>query len=338
MTKLAIVYKTKGDRNTYSAGGLAANAMHSAAVLGEMGIFIRLVPVESFDELRSALTHYPYTHVIVEAVWLTLQQLLELHRLYPNTHFVVRAHSKMGFLQVEPEAIAIMREILDLSLSRISLASNNHEFAESLTEVYGPSRCLYLPNLYDLASAPPRNYQRGPLRIASFGASRLLKLHPSAALAALQITKRLGRALDFYVNVDRTPGGESVRRSVRNLFYQLPRAKLIEVGWQDPNVFRQTIATMDLVIQLSCTETFCLVAADAVSSGVPVVAGPAISWLPANLLVGDVDDTSAVATQGVQILTGAWLATRAQRRALAKYTAKAEKIWLKYLEQYRRCL
>lgn len=325
MIKIAIVYKTKGNYGPYSAGGLAANALHSVAVLREMGFDAQLVPVKDFSDLTFALSGF--THVIVEAVWLTVDQLLSLSRLHPHTHFVVRAHSKMGFLQVEPEAISTMRQIM--ALKEITLASNNAEFAGSLSEVYG--HCLYLPNLYDLNSSPPRDERCGPLRIASFGASRLLKLHPSAGLAALQIAKRLGDDLEFYVNVDRTPGGESVRKSVRALFADLPHARLIEVPWQAADEFKSTIATMDLVLQLSCTETFCLVAADAVASGVPVIAGPAISWLPDRAKVADVDNTSQVADLGVHFLSNGWWDRRAEKKALTKFVGNAKKTWAKHL-------
>src|SRR6185369_11315812 len=138
------------------------------------------------------------------------------------------------------------------TIPNIHFSSNNLEFSESLSEVYG--RCLYLPNLYDLESSPEHHRHhhlvkhsltQPPLRIASFGASRLLKLHPSAALAALQIARAEGRQLEFYVNTDKTPGGESVRRTVRNMFAGLEDAKLIEVGWQDGQVFKKTISSMD---------------------------------------------------------------------------------------------
>jgi glycosyltransferase involved in cell wall biosynthesis len=335
---VVIAYKAKGGSqksSPYDAGGLACNALHTAAVLGEIGVNVRLAQVSSFEELVAYIQRFESawpTHLIIEAVWVTVDQVRYLAETFPKTEVVVRAHSKMGFLQVEPEAIITMRRIIDLSktFSNVHFSSNNHEFAAALSEVYGP--VLYLPNLYDLVSAPPRltHDRREPLRIASFGATRLLKLHPPAALAALQVARRLGRSMEFYVNVDSTPGGDSVRRTMRNLFANLPDAKLIEVGWQNSQTFKETIATMDLVLQLSCTETFCMVAADAIASGVPLVAGPAISWLPIDQLVTDLDDTSAAAALGVQMIKCPRKA-KAQKKCLVRFIKRAKKTWRAFL-------
>lgn len=334
--EVVIAFRAKGGSHNsgpYHAGGLACNALHSAAVLAEMGVSVRLAQVGSYEELLADLKAHPTpTHLVIEAIWLTVGQVQLLAAAFPKTQVVVRAHSKMGFLQVEPDALLVMRGILALGTSHLNVrfASNNYDFSQAVSEVYGP--CLYLPNLYDLNSSPEpvRHAKHGPLKIASFGATRLLKLHSSAAMAALQIAKRLGRPLEFHINVDKTPGGESVRRSIRNMFVGLPNAKLVEVGWQDSETFKETIAQMDLVIQLSCTETFCMVAADAVAAEVPLVAGPAITWLPLTHLVQDVDDTSAVAERGVRLLQGHWETLR-ERRHLVRFVKGAKEVWETYL-------
>lgn len=316
----------------YNAGGLSANALHSRAVLLEMGVPTHLLQADSYQDIVAYLNEHRVSHVIVEAIWMTADQTRFLAETYPAVQFVVRSHSKMGFLQVEPEAVSTMRRIIGLSetYQNLTFSSNNSEFAASLSEVYGET--LYLPNLYDLASAPkPKEHPpRGVLKIASFGASRLLKLHPSAALAALQIANRLDRDLEFYVNTDRTPGGDSVRKTMCNMFAGIPRAKLIEVGWQDVDTFKETISTMDLVIQLSATETFCLVAADAVAGGVPVVAGPAIKWIPEQFRV-DIDETEAVARMGVQMLRGN-RSTRVEEKALHHFVRSAKEVWHTFLK------
>jgi glycosyltransferase involved in cell wall biosynthesis len=335
--KVVIVYKKAKSasdpniKNPYNAGGLATNALHSVAVLNELGVNTHLLQVGEFADITTYLNeNMGVTHMIIEAIWITVTQLKELGEAFPETQVVVRAHSKMGFLQVEPDAITVMRKIIDLNkvLKNVHFGSNNIEFAEAIREAYGS--CVYLPNLYDVAGAPVAKKKSDRLSIASFGASRLLKLHPSAALAALQIAKRLGRGLDFYINVDKTPGGESVRRSIKNLLQGEPNVTLIEVGWQDSETFKKTIASMDLVIQLSATETFCMVAADAIASGVPVVGSPSIQWLP-EAYRADADHTTTVANAGVYALTKPKLAVRAESNALLDYLAHAEAVWLKFV-------
>jgi glycosyltransferase involved in cell wall biosynthesis len=334
--KVAIVYKrakTSSDPkvvNPYHAGGLAANALHTVAVLKEMGVDAVLKEVADYAELRGFVQdNLDITELVVEAVWLTVPQVHELALRHPRTKIVVRAHSKMGFLQVEPEAITVMINLIKLSesVSNIQFSSNNEEFAGALQEVYGG--CLYLPNLYDLASAPKRSWLPETLKIASFGATRLLKLHPPAALAALQIGAATGRSLEFYINVDKTPGGDSVRQTIRNMFKGVKKAKLIEVGWQDTQTFKETIASMDLVIQLSATETFCLVAADAIASGVPVIGSYALTWLPAAYQVNG-DDTTAVAAAGVDALKSG-TAAKKELKSLTQYVDTSKNVWRNWL-------
>lgn len=330
--KLLICYKSSkavavGSYSHYNVGGLAANALHTADVLRRYGIDVDPIGVKDLDEVRSAVGTFCPSHVVIEAVWVKPAEMIQLARDYPLVEFIVRAHSKMGFLQVEPEAIPVMRAIIDCGLRNLHFSSNNQEFAQSLSEVYGPT--VYLPNLYDLNGSPKVTHVAGPVKIASFGANRLLKLHPSAALAALQIAKRLGRPLEFYINSDATPGGESVRRSVRNLLAGLPDVKLIEIKWQPADEFRKTIAAMDLVIQISATETFCMVAADAISSGVPAVVGPAISWMPKRFQA-DIDQTDEVAQIGVELIEHKPYAKR-QADALNDYLWDAKQVWFQFL-------
>lgn len=335
--RVVIAFKTKSDKkHPYSAGGLAANAVHSVEVLREMGVRAELLPAEDFDDLvRGLEVGERPSHVVVEALWLTPQQAGHLADSFYPAQVAVRSHSKMGFLQVEPEAITNMRGVIAEALKRGNLhfSSNNEEFSTSVREAFGD--CLYLPNLYDLAGAPPRRHHYcAPLKIASFGATRLLKLHPSAALSAIQIARRLGRALEFYVNTDSTPGGASVRRSMHALFSGLPDAELVEVPWQPADEFRDTISKMDLVIQLSATETFCMVAADAVASGVPVVGGPAITWLPEHC-VADIDSTNSVADVAVRLLESPRLMRR-EREALEAQVVDARWVWDRFLSKKHR--
>lgn len=340
--RLVIFYKTSQsasgrNHSPYRTGGLAANALHSVGVLRKMGIDCDLQAVKDFKELNEFLAdNRDVTHAVVEAVWLTSREVAELAATYHTTEFVIRAHSKIGFLQVEPEAVPVIRDIIDLSYrtKNVCFSSNNDEFCRSLGEVFGP--VLYLPNLYDLDASPPRDKScRDVLRIASFGARRLLKLHPNAALAALQVSRRLGKKLEFFINIDNTPGSQSVRNTVKNLISGLPWARLVEVPWQDSATFKATIASMDLVYQLSCTETFCLVAADAVASGVPVVVGPAVSWVPKHFHA-EIDDTSHAAALGVEAVLDEQGIADKQLRSLERFIEESKEVWAKFLHVKER--
>ncbi|MHB8407819.1 MAG: hypothetical protein ACYDHY_06850 [Acidiferrobacterales bacterium] len=345
--KVVIYYKVSnksGPSSHYHAGGLAANALHSVEVLRKLGIDAHLHPVADYANLSVAVVRdADLTHAIIEAVWLEPDMVKRLATVdRPDVEFVVRAHSKIGFLQVEPEAIPKVRDIIKLSteFKNIHFSSNNDEFCHALEEVYGP--VLYLPNLFDMppVSLPKPFPVDRPLRIASFGATRLLKLHPNAALAALEVAKLVasgligteaqdGFPLEFYINSDSTPGGESVRRTIRELFKGLSWAKLIEVPWQPADEFRRTIAKMDLTFQLSTTETFCIVAADAVAEGVPVIAGPAITWVPREFQV-EIDNTTHAAQLG-RIAIEDYSIWRSELHGLEKFVEGAKRKWLSFL-------
>lgn len=337
-TKVVIFYRNSktipGKPGPYHAGGLASNALHSVGVLREMGVDADLQAVTGFSEVIDRVQKDRVTHAIVEAVWVMPAEVIRFAHNFPHVKIVVRAHSKIGFLQVEPEAIPVMRDLIDIhdrhGYQNVIFSSNNAEFTSSLEEVYG--NCLYLPNLYDLSSAHPRHQTcDGKLRIASFGATRLLKLHPAAALAALQVACRYDSDLEFYVNTDKTPGGESVRNTMRNLFKDLDWARLIEISWQDAQTFKETIANMDVVLQMSATETFCLVASDAVASGVPVVVGPAIEWIPTEFQVR-IDDTSLIADKVCDVFGERNRVVKLEQEALRNFIKHAKKVWSDFLE------
>ena len=114
------------------------------------------------------------------------------------------------------------------------------------------------------------------------------------------------------------------------MFEGLPDAKLVEVGWQDSKAFAETIAKMDLVIQLSATETFCMVAADAIAQGVPVIGGPAITWLPKEYQA-EIDSTMSVASLGAYILKRPKKVARDELHELERYIEKARHLWLSFL-------
>ena len=147
-----------GDKGPYCVGGLAANAAHTVDVLQALGVDVKLLQVEGYANLLGDLLNMRTpTHVVIEAIWLSTQQIKDMAEAYPHTKFIVRSHSKIGFLQVEPEAVTTIRQIIELRKTHhnVYFSSNNEEFAESMTEAYG--LCLYLPNLYDMVKCPERH-------------------------------------------------------------------------------------------------------------------------------------------------------------------------------------
>jgi hypothetical protein len=319
----------------YCHVGLGVNALHTAKVLRREKVRCDVFGVWTPDHVREKLRALPSaTHALIEAPWVSAAETAKLTFEFPNVHFIVRAHSQIGFLQVEPGAIKIMRELLDMQegVLNLTVAANSHKLASFLEKTY-TSPCLYLPNLYYLERAHRhRDLDHGTrqlLRISSFGALRLMKNHTTAAAAALMIAERRRCDLEFWVNVNREEHGKGVLQSLRNMFTGLPWAKLIEHPWEEWSKFRKTAGHMDLALQVSFSETFNLVSADSVAEQVPVVTSSAIEWTPSHWHA-DPDSVEEIARTGMMLLSDPGAGAEGLE-ALQKYSRNGTRRWLRYL-------
>jgi hypothetical protein len=328
-------YGSEGGQG-YKHRGLGINALHTAKVLRKHHIRCDLAAVWNVLTVRKALEKYSPTHAIFEAMWLDAETMEELLQDYPDTQFIVRNHSQIGFLQVEAGAIKILRDLMslqDIQLN-LSIATNTRSFQEYVQNVYN-AKCLYLPNLYDIERVHRKHqdpHTSRSLRIGSFGALRLLKNHSTAAAAALMIAESRGSNLEFYMNSGRKENSQSdsISMSVKNMFDGLSWAKFVQVPWADWSGFRRTVAYMDLCIQPSFTETYCLTACDAVTEGGPVVVYPAIDWLP-DAWQTNSDSITDIARVGSWLLSDKH-AAREGLKALERNQHAAVHEWLAYLD------
>jgi glycosyltransferase involved in cell wall biosynthesis len=141
--------------------------------------------------------------------------------------------------------------------------------------------------LYDTDSfiepSPPKIHH-DPLRIGSFGASRPWKNQLTAAEGAVELARRLGVGLEFFVNSGRSEnqwGGGRMIEARRELFDGLHGTKLIDVPWTPWPNFRRIVRTMDLLVSPSFDETFCVVVADGIAGGCPAYYR-GFEWTPKN--------------------------------------------------------
>jgi glycosyltransferase involved in cell wall biosynthesis len=252
---------------------------------------------------------------------------------FPRVHFLVRIHSEVGFLQVEPGAITLLRDQMLLAEQHLnlSIAANSPRLVNFLRGAYH-APVLHLPNLYDLERVERRRPQRHDhrlLRIGSFGALRWLKNHTTAAAAALTIARERGCDLEFWMSVDREEHGKTVLQAVRNLFAGLPWARLHEAPWAPWAAFRRTVGAMDLTLQPSFTETFNIVTADSIAEGVPAVVSHAVEWVPTAWKTHP-DDIHEMARVGAALLSHPGSAEEGLR-ALERYIESAIALWKSYL-------
>lgn len=333
---VAIFYRNFHARSSAASHiGLGVNALHTAKCLRKAGIGCDIYPVWKPEDIETELhKHGGITHAIIEAPWIEAPRMAKFTLNHPHVHFVVRAHSQIGFLQVEAGAIRIMRDLVALQEGSLNftLSANSKQLSAFFAKSY-QAHCLYLPNLYDLARTTRRSPAHATgrtLRIASFGALRILKNHATAAAAALTIAQQRHCDLEFFITVNREEHGKGVLDSLRQMFVSVPYAKLHEVPWQTWPEFRRTVAHMDLCIQVSYTETFNLVTADAAAEAIPSVVSSAIEWTPRHWRA-DVDSSDDVARVGDHLLASPHEGERGFR-ALEEYVREGLRDWLSYLD------
>jgi glycosyltransferase involved in cell wall biosynthesis len=193
----------------------------------------------------------------------------------------------------------------------------------------------YGPNYYPV-HAPLHPYHLVPhprraddtVRVGCFGAIRPLKNHVTQAIAAIAYAQAVGKKLEFHVNATRIEGGGNpILANLIAMFAATPRAKLVQIGWLEHAAFIDLLFGIDICLQVSFSETFNIVSADAVAASCPVVASREVSWLQSYAIADPTSSTSIMQrmlqiNQQPQIGRLAW-----QWRDLTKYCETTRKVW-----------
>jgi glycosyltransferase involved in cell wall biosynthesis len=314
--------------------GLGVNSDHTAGELARLGIPAAGVQVLDVAEVPPLLAACPTVRVVLlQALWGDLDTMRGLAERHPAVCFLVRCHSNIGFLQCDPGIVAVFRGIAGAGLPNLGIAGVSARFAEVFARGLDLP-CLHLPNLY--APDPPSEAREPddgirPVRVGSFGATRVQKHHHTAAAAALLLARKIRRPVEFHINDGRAEGGETngVKVTIRDLLHNVPGVRLVEHLWMPAGAFRRLAGTMDLGVQLSSTETFNIVTADLAAAGVPSVVSAAIEWMPPRCLV-PIDDPGAVADRAAALLADPESGPLC-RAALDAHRAHAATVWLDWL-------
>lgn len=330
------VYKNFKTIHPASHDGLGISSLLCVKVLRRQGVQADLLAVCNITEIEMRLRDRPgITHCVIQAPWIGLSDLANLLAAHPAVHFVVLCHSQIAFLQADNNAMKNIRDQMPYqdSVLNFTFAVNNKRLQDALVRIYG-GRCLLLPNLYDITSVRPPIWRapgvKDRLKIGSFGALRIQKNHSTAAFAACAIGKHLGADIDFHVSTGRDDGGGQILKLLRNVFAGLGWARLVEVPWLSWPAFRSKIAEMDLCIQLSMTESFNIISADAAHAYVPSVVSDTIDWTPTDWRAV-ADNSEDAARTGLYLLSNQD-AGNDGRMALEGHMARALPLWLTYLE------
>ncbi|MBV8072154.1 MAG: hypothetical protein JO270_19770 [Acidobacteriaceae bacterium] len=330
---VVLAYKNFAANRNISHIGLGVAAINTAKVLRREGIATQVWPIMSAADLRSKLTASPAQHVIISAPWIPSADLHSLSTAFPSTHFAVNCHSNVGFLQADRNGVKLVRETMDVEMctANVHLAGNSRRFCDWIRYAFG-APCAYLPNLYYLDDRPvpgTKPYGGGTLRIGAFGATRPLKNLMSAAGAALELARNLRAPLELWLSAGRAEGGgEGILASVKEMLNGLPGVSIVMNGWQSWANFRNTVASMHLLLQPSYTESFNMVTADGVAEGVASVVSSAIDWAPQDWKA-NVDDVLDIARVGRRLLADPRAAAEG-RSALQNYIIDGLSAYRKY--------
>ena len=168
-----LLYRNLAKAEVGSNIGLGVSALHTVRVLRRAGVTMDAASAAQPADVHAQLRERPaVTHCIIEAPWVPRDAMVELLKAFPKVHFIVRTHSQIGFLQVEPGAIQLLRELLTLQDNALNLTvATNSASLKQLFETAYSSHALYLPNLYDLERVTRKRdvaHSSRTLRILSF--------------------------------------------------------------------------------------------------------------------------------------------------------------------------
>ena len=169
-----------------------------------------------------------------------------------------------------------------------AVASNNKDTYFDLMNIDIPN--IYLPNVFQEVKWVPHFKDRiknwfketeygEVVNIGCFGSIRPLKNQLIQAVAAIVFAKKNKVKINFHMNGARVEqsGGPNIK-NIRALFAAHPEYNLIEHGWLNNEDFNYLVASMDVSMQVSFTESFNIVTAEAVINEVPVVVSKEIDW------------------------------------------------------------
>ena len=336
---LFILKKREGYWGGYAtclSSGLRNSVSFVVDMLTALGIQARMVEVEDNNAIDREVTAAKPSHVIIEAFWVVPEKFDELQALHPDVRWIVRNHSEVPFLANEGIAFGWIADYLRRGVEVMCNAPRALTDVRGVALAYGVSDRLvtYGPNYYPIPCPMPPDPAEASdtdtVRIGCFGAIRPLKNTMAQALAAVAAARARRRRLEFHVNASRLEGnGDPILKNLRQMFAALPTHRLVEHDWLPHAAFCALVRTMDIVLQVSFSETFNIVAADAAAAGVPVVVSPEVPWI-GDYAHADPCSVPSITQAILRLLDCPDLAVRLhrQRRDLAVYDRKTERVWL----------
>jgi hypothetical protein len=295
-----------------SSVGLNVAGYTTAQVLRENGVDVSVFPVRDNVDLVHAIDKYnenhpdPLTHLVICAPWLTPHDLKSIAHNYKNMKIVALSHSNVGFLQADYQGLHNIRgyQKLEHHHKNLKVGGNSEKFVDWMETAYG-RHVTYLPNLYPVSTPMlSKQWNRSvPLKIGAFGAVRPYKNFMTAAAAALLIHRETGMPVEFHMSAGAEGDSGMIIPAIQAML-EHTGVNLVTHNWCYWTDFIKLVSSMDLMIQPSYTESFNLITADGVMSGVQSVVSTAITWAPDGWKA-DSDNANEVAEVGMELLMSA---------------------------------
>lgn len=345
MNRALFILKRREDYSqdpSYSASYQIATGMWNSAKfvvdeLTDLGLEAKVVVVVDGNDIDREVTNYQPTHVFIEGLWVTPSKFTELftYARHRQVSWHVRIHSEIPFLANEGVAMDWIPQYLRQGVKVAPNAPRAHEQLKWLAEAIGVDSSLvpYLPNCYPVNFGPLENLDvvKPVVDIAIFGAFRPMKNHLQQAFIALKYAEAAGKKLRLHVNSRLDAGGIGPAKNVQKLFDAVgpEKAELVEHGWEDRETFLNSMSSIDLLMQLSMSETFNIVAADATLMGRPIIVSKEIGW--AYPVYGDPQVVQDCLTKIQLIMSNKKFFVNSNRTGLKIYANSARRRWMKYL-------
>ncbi|MDQ6864807.1 MAG: hypothetical protein M3044_13410 [Thermoproteota archaeon] len=338
MTKTLLILVKKnnvsGNYGSVKNSGLYNSSKALKAVLqSEVSVRCFIEICVDANDIDKYLSKFKPQICLLEALWVTPEKMEEIVQLYPKVTFFTRIHSRIPFLAQEGIAIEWIKKIGKIDHSYI--ACNNYQTHKDFKSINIPN--IYMPNLYkkvndlpgyiDLFKSHFKKSTSGLIvNIGGFGAIRPLKNQLLQAVAAISYAEDNNKDLYFHINGDRVElNGESVLKNIRALFKNTKHT-LVEHPWMDHDLFMEVVSSMDICLQVSFTESFNIVAADAVYKGIPIVVSEDISWASYESKV-DANSVEEVKEKIESILRYPKRNILLNKLALHKYNTESLRVW-----------
>jgi len=304
-----------GVTKKFLSSGLFNSASFVRQMLADMGHTTELVHVLDNNGIDRETHRFRPDIVIIEAFWVVAEKFEILHKLHPKVKWVIRNHSAMPFLA--NEGIAMDWSMRYMNYDNVYLCSNDVRTNAEMRDIISiykkdwsreqvEHRVALLSNYYPESFRPrmPKP-ESDTLNFACFGALRPLKNHLIQAVAAIQYAESKGKKLRFHINGTRIEmKGEPIYHNLQKMFKLLPDHELVEHPWKDHAEFCETLRQMDVAMQVSFTETYNIVTADAVVNDIPVITSSEIVWVDKNFHADPNDSKSIVAALDRAMIAG----------------------------------